>query len=253
MTVACTWPGISSSSSWTAICRSAGPSPASPRCSALSLPPLGLLALVYSYDGQDSFLQVRRLVSSGGEPQTFLSFPSDSFDGTLSAIGYTPEGELLLDIYGDRLCKAAPPDGFGETLFDYSAAGLSCPCSSVLPWAGGYLLSDYSDELVCLQYGPLPEKTPLTMWVSGIEYGPLDAYLQRYDLSDSPWLVRSEIISDEQQAAAELAAGRGPDLYAFAGDSFLGWNGSTVFEELSPYMAASGRSKAALYMAERFG
>ncbi len=206
--------------------------------------PLGLLALVYSHDGQDGSLQVRRLASSGGEPEPLLSFPTDLFDGTLAAIGYTPEGELLLDVYGDRLCKAAPPDGVGETLFDYAAAGLSCPCTAVFPWSGGYLYANYGDELACLQYGPLPEKTALTLWTAGVDTGPLDSYLQRYNLSDSPWLVRTESISDEQEAAAELAAGRGPDLYAFAENSFLGWSGSTVFEELSPYMAASGRSRA---------
>ncbi len=210
----------------------------------LTVSPLGLLALAYSYDGQNGSLRVQRLSSSGGEPETLFTVPADRVNDTV-AIGCTPEGELLLDVYSDRICKAAPPDSFGETLFDFSAAGLRYgDTSPILPWAGGYLLSGFGDELVCLQYGPLPEKTPLTMWVSGVDEGPLSTFLQRYNLSDSPWLVRSETISDEQEASAELAAGRGPDLYAFAGDGFLGWSDTTVFEELSPYMAASGRSKA---------
>ncbi len=217
------------------------------RCFAAS--PQGLLILNYFYDGQDNWMQVQRLASSGGEPEVLFRSHTGDYEDSLDlfSIGYTPEGELLLDVVNDRICKAAPPSGAGETLFSYYEAGLQgdrMVSTPIFPWSGGYLLSGFGDELVCLQYGPLPEKTPLEMWIDEADFNLLVPYLQRYNLGDSPWLVRYQLVTDEQQASAELAAGRGADLYTFAGDSFMGWSNTTVFEELSPYMAASGRSRA---------
>ncbi len=209
--------------------------------------PQGLLIQSYYYDGQEDWEQVQRLASANAEPELLFRCHTQNYEDGLDlfSIGYTPEGELLLDIYNDRICKAAPSNGLGETLFSFYEAGLENGYvgSALLPWSGGYLFPHYGNELVCLQYGPLPEKTVLTMWMDSPDPNLLDTYLQRYNLSDAPYLVRSKYI-DRQEASTELAAGRGPDLYAFDGDGFMGWTDSTVFEELTPYLAASGRSKA---------
>ncbi len=209
--------------------------------------PQGLLTLSYFYDGQEDWMQVRRLASANAEPELLFRCHTESYEDGLDlfSIGYTAEGELLLEIRNDRICKAAPPSGTGETLFSYYEAGLSSDIlgSVVLPWSGGYLIPSYEDELACLQYGPLPEKTALDMWIDGADYNLMLPYLERYNISDAPYLVRYKNI-DQQEASTELAAGRGPDLYAFDGDGFMGWTDSTVFEELTPYLAASGRSKA---------
>ncbi len=216
-------------------------------CGCMIAGPQGLMVQCYSYEGQENWMQVRRLASADAEPELiFRCHTGDYEDGLdLVAIGYTPEGELLLNLYGDRLCKAAPSNGLGETLFSFYEAGMKNGYvgSAVLPWSGGYLFPGYGKELVCLQYGPLPEKTALDMWINGADYNLASSYIMRYNISDAPYLVRYKNI-DQQEASTELAAGRGPDLYAFDGDGFMGWTDSTVFEELSPYMAASGRSKA---------
>lgn len=206
--------------------------------------PQGLLLLLYEYDGED-YDTVKRLTgpeASGLETLFRCRADADGLD--LYGIGCGREGELLLATR-EEIGKAAPPDGMGEALFSFYEAGVTNKWAgaSILPWAGGFLIACGGEELVCLKYGPLPEKTPLTMWVNGGDFGLLDPYLERYNLSDAPYTVRYSYIEAEE-AAFELAAGRGPDLYAFGGSGFLGYSDSAIFEELSSSMAASGRSRA---------
>ncbi len=208
--------------------------------------PQGLLLLVYEYVGSENFMALRRLNSPGSaELETLFRCSFDRLGGRqIDGVGCTPQGEPLLVTNRD-ICPLASSDSLGEPLFSFYEAGLSNKWAGhpLLPWSEGYVLADTDSELICLEYGPLPDKTPLTMWINGGSLGILSDYLERYNMSDSPWLVRTSYV-EEQEAATEMAAGRGPDLFIYGSGGFLGWSDSAVFEELSPYLAAEGLSRA---------
>lgn len=194
--------------------------------------PEGFTVCLYEFtDGQD-LMSVKRLTDPAAFTfHSIVAYDLGETDIDLRGFGYTPEGELLLSlddaiVYADagtespRVLCSFYEEGVAENFFGLRG-------NPIFPWSGGYLLSQYGDEIICLEYGEIHEKTPLILWGGNTDYNVLDAYVRRFNMTSPDYVVRVSPVK-EDEASVAIASGQGPDLYAFSGSGFMGYSDTAV-------------------------
>lgn len=196
-----------------------------------------------SADGGDDTVKIERMTNKSR--LTFDTVYADS-ELMLIGMGYDLNGCILTNM-GEYIASVSPNDAGRAELFNFYEAGmLSTYFTRIYPWNDGYLLvNPDTDRLTKIVYGELTKKEELLLWLPGGGDAEIGEWVEEFNLVNTRYAVAVETVDISEKQSGDairtgIISGKAPDLY-FTGDgsSFGSFSGSTVFEDLMPYIDSS--------------
>lgn len=175
-------------------------------------------------------------------PQDF-GFETYLFDNenNIIGIGVDDAGAVFVNTESSLIYAKPALEG---SIYSFSENGiLDSIYNEIIAFDGGYLLVKPSQNRIAkLVYGEAnTQKTVLRLWATA-ETGTLISLVEDFNVSDPDYtlVIETEYDLGSERIRAEIMSGGGPDIYALAETlEFDGISGSTIFEDLYPYLEKS--------------